>query len=281
MNKKKLLIVIVTYNSEKHLQWNVDGMAGCLDIDLCVVDSGSKDTTYIDQLNCPANVSLTVIKEENVGFVKGNNLALGDLALYDYVLYLNPDAKINENDLAKLIQVADLPANAEYGGFTVPLIRYDINTKSSLNVYDSVGIGCNSIGRWYDLNANEPVKTNNLTGLSEIEAICGAFMLVRGHVLREAVDSKGKPGFESSFYMYKEDIELSCRIIKKGYKLGLFRDVTAFHCRGWQGSRKNIAYWAKYQSAKNDIFVAIRYKKRALPFTIAKYIVVCLFERGK
>lgn len=280
MNQKKILIVIVTYNSEKHLQWNVDGMAGDLNIDLCIVDSGSKSTRYIDELVTPKNVILKVIKEKNVGFVKGNNLALDDLHLYDYVLYLNPDAKIEEKDLTQLLNAADSASNAEYGAFTVPLIRYDIDKKLSLNVYDSVGIGCSKIGRWYDIDANSAVKPTLLSGISEIEAICGAFMLVRGQVLRDALDSRGKPGFESSFYMYKEDIELSRRIIKKGFKLGLFHDVTAFHCRGWQGSRKNIAYWAKYQSAKNDIFVAVRYKKRALPFSIAKYIVVNLFERG-
>lgn len=278
MSKKKILIVIVTYNSEKHLQWNVDGLAGNLSIDLCVVDSGSKDTAYIDKLNCPENVSLRVIKEKNVGFVKGNNLALDDLNLYDYVLYLNPDAKIEEKDLVKLLNVADLPDNAKYGAFTIPLIRYDIKNKSSLNIYDTVGIGCSSIGRWYDIDANLPVKPNEQRGVYGIEAICGAFMLVRGQVLLTALDSKGKPGFERSFYMYKEDIELSCRIIKKGYQLGLYHDVTAFHCRGWQGSRKDIAYWARYQSAKNDIFVARRYKKRALPFSIAKYLLVRFIE---
>lgn len=278
MSEKKILVVVVTYNSEKHLQWNVDGMAGSLPIDLCVVDSGSKDTSYIDNLRCPENVSLRVIKKDNVGFVKGNNLALGNLHLYDYVLYLNPDAKIEEKDLASLLVVADAPSNAQYGAFTVPLIRYDINTKSSLNIYDSVGIGCSSIGRWYDIDANVPVKPHASKGVSEVEAICGAFMLVRGQVLREALDSKSQPGFESSFYMYKEDIELSRRIIKKGYKLALFSGVTAFHCRGWQGSRKDIAYWARYQSAKNDIFVACRYKRRALPFSVAKYLLVRFIE---
>lgn len=282
MSKKKILIVIVTYNSEKHLQWNIDGLAGNTSIDLCIVDSGSKDTTYIDELICPANISLKVIKEKNVGFVKGNNLALDDLPLYDYVLYLNPDAKIEEKDLAKLLDVADLPVNANYGAFTVPLIRYDINKKASLDIYDSVGLGCSPIGRWYDIDANKPVQhSDKNSGISDIEGICGAFMLVRGHILVEALDSRGKPGFESSFYMYKEDIELSCRIIKQGYKLGLYHDVIAYHCRGWQGSRKDIAYWARHQSAKNDIFVACRYKKKAIPFSIAKYILVRFFEGGK
>lgn len=281
MIQKKILIIIVTYNSEKHLQWNVDGMAGDLNIDLCIVDSGSKDTTYIDELSIPQNVSLRVIKEKNVGFVKGNNLALDESQRYDYVLYLNPDAKIEEKDLTKLLDAADAPSHARFGAFTVPLIRYDINTKQSLNVYDSVGIGNSAIGRWYDIDANSPVKAATSSGVSEIEAICGAFMLVRGQVLMNALDSRGKPGFESSFYMYKEDIELSRRIIKNGFKLGLFHDVTAFHCRGWQGSRKDIAYWARYESAKNDIFVAVRYKKLALPFSIAKYILVRFFESKK
>ncbi|PAX10299.1 glycosyltransferase family 2 protein [Klebsiella pneumoniae] len=279
--KRKILIVIVTHNSERHIQWAVDGLlSSTLNIDLCIVDSGSPDTSYLDRLNVPSNVSLSLIKERNVGFVKGNNLAIKNLELYEYVLYLNPDAKIEADDLEKLLHIADLPCNIKFGAFTVPLIRFDIIKKCSLNVYDSVGIECSPSGRWYDVKSNVPVKeiSNNDT-ITETNAICGAFFLVRSSILSEAVDSQGCPGFESSFYMYKEDIELSCRIISQGYKLGIVHAITAFHCRGWQGKRANIPYWAKYHSAKNDVYVAWRYKKRALPLSISKYFFVRIFER--
>lgn len=280
--KRKLLIVIVTHNSEKHIQWAVDGLSSSSSFfDLCIIDSGSDDTSYLDALRIPENLSFFIKKEKNIGFVKSNNLALNDVASYEYVLYLNPDARIEAGDLERLLSIADLPCNANFGAFTVPLVRFDITTKSSLNVYDSVGIECSTWGRWYDVKANEPIDAmDNGCDITEVNAICGAFFLVRGSVLLEATDSRGYTGFESSFYMYKEDIELSCRILKKGYRLGVVHGINAFHCRGWQGKRKDIPYWARYHSARNDIFVAWRYKKRALPMSIAKYFFVRLFERN-
>lgn len=281
MKKTKLLIIIVSYNSKKHLQWAISGLSGSrLDIDLSIVDSGSVDTAYIDDLNFPANINVFIRKETNIGFVAGNNLALSDVNDYDYILYLNPDARIEAANLDRLIEIANDSSNGYIGAFTVPLIRFNIDTMSSMNIYDSVGIKCNVWGRWYDYCANEPVTDIiNQSIITLTEGICGAFMLVRSSVLSQALDSTGQSGLERSFYMYKEDIELSCRIISKGYKLGVVNDISAFHCRGWQGKRPNIPYWARYQSAKNDIFVAVRYKKRALPFSCLKYIFVRFFEK--
>jgi len=279
--KTRILIIIVTYNSEKHLQWSIDGLGGTkLKIDLCIVDSGSTDSSYLNSIVIPSGITLTVIKEKNIGFVAANNLALTNLENYDFVLYLNPDARIDARDLEKLIHIANLDSNKNIGAFTVPLIRFDIDNMCPINTYDSVGIKCNFFGKWYDDMANEPVS--NLPRSQSIfftEAICGAFMLVKTDILMSALDSVGKPGFESSFYMYKEDIELSCRIRSKGYKLAILNSVNAFHCRGWQGKRKNIPYWARFQSAKNDIFVAFKYKKKALPFSILKFLFVTLIER--
>lgn len=275
---KKILIIIVTYNSEKHIQWCLDGLKTSRNvIDVIIVDSGSKNISYLDTLTYSDNLTVTINKSENIGFVAANNTASDIFDGYEYVLYLNPDARIEGDNLDKLLIMADSHSFSHYGAFTVPLIRYDINRKESLNVYDSLGISCNVMGRWHDIMANEKVFT--LSGTNEIEAICGAFFLARASVLLSARDSQGKVGFERKFYMYKEDIELSQRIIKSGYRLVINNNIYAYHCRGWQGDRNKIPFWARYQSARNDVFVARKYKWRALPFSIVKYIWVKFIER--
>lgn len=275
--KSRVLVIIVTYNSDKYIQWCIGGLDGSnMDITIRVVDSGSNDNGYLYGVNSLNKIS--IIKEENIGFVAGNNVALYDLADFDWVLFLNPDARIEADALDKLISYASDKKQEKVGAFSVPLVRYDIEKKCGLNVFDSVGISCNCYGRWRDLYSNSPVK-NFEHEFSSVDAICGAFMLIRSSALQRCVDSKRLPGFERSYYMYKEDIELSQRLIKSGWIIGIYNLVTAFHCRGWSDSRHQVPYWARWHSAKNDVDVAVKYKWRALPLAISKYIWVRLFEK--
>ncbi|HDZ1465529.1 TPA: glycosyltransferase family 2 protein, partial [Klebsiella pneumoniae] len=119
----------------------------------------------------------------------------------------------------------------------------------------------------------------NSTSLVNYEAICGAFMLCRVSALMQLKDSSGNIGFEESFFMYKEDIELSLRI-KRKWQILMFHDLFAYHCRGWGGERKKNPYWSRLISAKNDMKIASKFKKRALPFSILKYLYVILIERN-
>lgn len=273
----KCLVVVVTYNSEKHIQWCVSGLDHIgSDIEIRIVDSGSTNTKYLDGLE--TTNKLSVIKEENIGFVAGNNRALYDIDNFDWVLFLNPDARIESDNLKKLLQFSEQSELNDIGIFTVPLVRFDINAMKSLNVFDSVGIACNYYGRWYDIKANES-QSEIEENFSPTEAICGAFMLTRVSALKQCVDSKGKPGFERSFFMYKEDIEMSQRFIKAGWQLGVYNKCTAFHCRGWNASRKAVPYWAKWHSAINDVYVAKKYKWRSLPLALSKFLWVKYLEK--
>lgn len=275
--KDRVLVVVVTYNSKKHIQWCIEGLnASSLDITIRIVDSGSKDTEYLNSIKSPHDVE--IIKKDNVGFVAGNNLALYTLDDFDWVLFLNPDARIDAGSFDSLVSYAASDDNKKIGAFTVPLIRYDIEKKCSLNLFDSVGINCNYFGRWRDIHSNERTFEMKST-FTEVDAICGAFMLVRMSALKISVDSTGAPGFERKYYMYKEDIELSQRIIKSGWTIVVYNSVTAFHCRGWSDSRSAVPYWARWHSAKNDVDVALKYKWRALPLAITKYMWVKFLEK--
>ncbi|GAA3884364.1 glycosyltransferase [Gibbsiella dentisursi] len=274
--KDRVLVVIVTYNSEKHIQWCIDGLnKTSSNITIRIVDSGSKETNYLNTVE--STNEITIIKKDNIGFVAGNNTALYDLDFFDWVLFLNPDACIDSESFDSLISYAAREENNKVGAFTVPLIRYDIEKKCSLNLFDSVGINCSYLGRWHDIYANNEV-CNIEESFTEVDAICGAFMLVRREALKSSADSTGGLGFERKYFMYKEDIELSQRIIKSGWKIGVYNLVTAFHCRGWSDSRKVVPYWARWHSAKNDVDVAFKYKWRALPFALIKLIWVRFLE---
>lgn len=273
----KCLIIIVTYNSEKHIQWAVDGLSHSKNnLTIRIVDSGSKNTDYLDRLISVHNVE--IIKEENIGFVAGNNKALYDAEKYDWVLFLNPDARIDFDKFDLLLDVCSDRNMAHAGIFSVPLVRFDIDKKLPLEVMDSMGIACSSIGRWYDIKSNDALVSPKDT-ISSVDAVCGAFMMIRVKALQQCLDKSGQIGFERSYHMYKEDIELSLRFKKKGWDIKLVNSLNAYHCRGWNSARNSVPYWARLNSAVNDLDIASRYKLRALPYAIAKYIWVRFFEK--
>ncbi|KFX21079.1 glycosyltransferase family 2 protein [Pectobacterium betavasculorum] len=275
----KCLIIVVTYNSNKHINWVIEGLeSSTSDLTIKIVDSGSTDSSYLYGIK--TQHFLHIEEHENIGFVAANNIALTNISEFDWVLFLNPDAMIEGKELDRLLAIASLDKFKNIGIFSVPLIRYDIENKRALGVYDSLGISCNAIGKWFDLGSNQPLLNadNEQEDFSEVEAICGAFMLVRRTVLEQCTDKSGGIGFERNYYMYKEDIELSLRVRKKKWKLAIINGVNAFHCRGWNHSRSKIPYWARYHSAINDVDVAWRYKFRALPYALAKYVWVKFFE---
>lgn len=266
---KKVLVVIVTHNSSKYINWAIEPLKN-KELLIRIVDSGSTDLDYLKDIENSSNVD--IIYKENIGFAKGNNIALFDVENYDFVLFLNPDARVESDILDILISRAYLPEYDNVAIFSVPLIKYDINNNTAMNMYDSLGIYCDWLGRWKDRRG-----IISMSSLKQYEAICGAFMLCRTHILQTCKDSNGNIGFEESFKMYKEDIELSLRVKKSGL-LHIFSDLYAFHCRGWGNKRKNNPYWTRLCSAENDMVVAFKYKWRALPFALLKLIYVRYFE---
>ncbi|WP_409159192.1 glycosyltransferase [Pectobacterium sp. B2J-2] len=276
---KKCLIIIVTHNSNNYINWVIEGLESSnSNLSIRIIDSGSTDTNYLYELKTKHDFN---IKEYgNIGFVAANNKALTNISEYDWILFLNPDARVEGKHLDTLLDTVSMEQFSDTGIFSVPLIRYDIEQKKSLNVYDSLGIACNLVGKWSDLSTNEPVDDNHdKKNFSDVDAVCGAFMLVRKHTLEQCLDRKNNVGFERSYHMYKEDIELSLRVKKKGWNVKVINEISAFHCRGWKNNRSEIPYWARYHSAINDVDVAWRYKIRALPYALAKYIWVKFLER--
>ena len=269
---KKILVIVVTHNSYKFLDWCAQPIIDNKYCDLSIVDSGSDDKDYLEKYKGCANVYI----EENIGFAKANNRALNNLDRYEYVLFLNPDARIESNEIDILIDEVDRKNNDGFSYFSVPLISYDFDSGVERGFYDSLGIKSTWYGKWYDVR--EPLHID-LKKVNDSKVYCGAFFLVSTKALRSATNNKGSIGFEDYLYMYKEDIELSLRLKKKGYKGCLIKNVKANHCRGWDNVRSKVPFWAKYYSARNDIFNARKYNFFALPYSLLKFAYVMLWER--
>lgn len=71
---------------------------------------------------------------------------------------------------------------------------------------------------------------------NEIDVVSGAFMMVDKKVLG-AVGS-----FDEDYFMYAEDIDLSCRIQKSNFKNYCFADTTIIHFKGESTTKQSADY---------------------------------------
>ena len=77
----------------------------------------------------------------------------------------------------------------------------------------------------------------------EVDVLSGAFMMLRKETLK-------KSGFlDENFFMYGEDIDLSYRVIKAGYKNYFFADTSIIHYKGESTKKGSLNYVFMFYNA--------------------------------
>lgn len=238
----KLSVIIVNYNVKHFIEqclFSVLQASRYLDTEVFVVDNNSVDG------------SVTLIKEkfpqvilienkENTGFSVANNQAIRQ-AKGQYVLLLNPDTVVQEDTFSKVIDFMD--HHPEAGGLGVKMLDGQGNfapeskrglPTPSVAFYKMFGLAkifpkSQRFGKYHLSYLPE-------NDINEIDVISGAFMLMRMKVL----DQIGL--LDETFFMYGEDIDLSYRITKAGYKNYYFPKTQIIHYKGESTKRSSINY---------------------------------------
>lgn len=238
----QLTVIVVNYNVEYFLDQclqSVRDASKYLDIETIVVDNASIDGSVELLQNKYSDFHL-ILNEVNVGFSKANNQGI-EIAKGKYVLLLNPDTVVEESSFKKVIDYMD--AHPEAGGMGVRMIDGRGNflpeskrglPKPMVAFYKIFGLSkifprSKRFGQ-YHLGHLSEFET------AEIDILSGAFMLMR----KEALDKVG--ALDESFFMYGEDIDLSYRIQKGGYKNIYFPETTIIHYKGESTKKSSVNY---------------------------------------
>jgi GT2 family glycosyltransferase len=97
---------------------------------------------------------IILIKSDNRGFARANNLAFNEIADEDgVVIFLNPDTFLPEDYISQAVGI--LSGNPEAGVVSGKLLGYDIKKVTATGRIDSTGIFRTSFGRWYDRGKGE------------------------------------------------------------------------------------------------------------------------------
>lgn len=275
LKKKPICSVIIkTHDSEKFIHKAIL----CLEKQtvpverIVIMDSASKDPSYLNKHTNKTNIEM-IIEKEDVGFCQGNNIGMSKIhPKSDYVLFLNPDAFLHPKFIEGAIQFMEQSKYQTVGCLTGGLLGYDIDKNQPTGKYDSTGIFQSWYGRWYDRDQEKLYLPNYYKNHEQVPAICGALMFCRKKALDQVL-LKGKEVFDNTFFMYKEDIDLSLRLRKAGWNLMFVPSLHAYHCRGWK-ARSRMPRSARLYSARNEIKVHMRHRSPYIAYSLAKYLLV-------
>jgi len=237
----KLDIIIVNYNVKYYLEqclYAVREAVVGVDSQIWVVDNNSKDGSveYLQPLFPEVNF---IQSKENGGFSKANNLAIRQ-SHGEYVLLLNPDTIVSSKTIKECIHLLD--EHPEIGCTGVSMYNadgtYARESKRSVptakvSFYKMCGLSTlfpkHREFAKYHMGFLDPNESN------EIEILSGAYCMMR----RKALDEVGL--LDETFFMYGEDIDLSYRFIKNGWK-NWYLPTPMIHYKGESAHPSTIRY---------------------------------------
>ncbi|MBL7902295.1 MAG: glycosyltransferase [Bacteroidia bacterium] len=238
----QLSVIIVNYNVKHFLEqclYSVYKALGQLNAEVFVVDNNSVDGS-IGLIREKFPQVKVIANKVNKGFSAANNQAILQSS-GKYVLLLNPDTVVQEDTFSK--SIAFMEAHPEAGGLGIKMLDGKGNflpeskrglPKPSVAFYKIFGLaklfpGSKKFGQYHltylDKNANH-----------QVDVLSGAFMLIR----KECLDKVGL--LDETFFMYGEDIDLSYRITKAGYKNYYFSDSSIIHYKGESTKKSSVNY---------------------------------------
>jgi N-acetylglucosaminyl-diphospho-decaprenol L-rhamnosyltransferase len=279
-----LCVVIVNYNTRDLLRdclRSVFASRGVGELAVCVVDNASSDGSAAMVGTVFPQVRV-IASHENRGFAAANNLALRNCRSA-FVLLLNPDTILPQDALAQAI--AFLANHPDAGVVGPKLMRpdgsLDLACRRSfptpeISFYRMTGLSrlfpkSRLFGR-YNLTYLDPNQT------TEVDAVVGAFMLLRGELLEQV------GLLDEQFFMYAEDLDW-CKRIKE-----TVNPQTRRHWQVWYDpaiqvqhvKRASSSRSVKAQRAFNDTMLQFYRKHYATstPFWLNGLVVGGIVLRG-
>ncbi len=251
-------IIIINYNVKYFLEqclYSLRRSAGMPAPEVIVIDNDSTDGS-LDYLVPRFPEVRFVRNSSNTGFARACNQGAA-MASGELVLFLNPDTLVAEDSLAICARFFQEHPGA--GALGVRMVdgsgRFLKESKRSFpspltSMYKLAGLSSlfpsSSLFSRYHLGHLDPRQDH------EVDVLAGAFMMVRKDVLQQV------GYFDETFFMYGEDVDLSYRIQKAGYKNYYTAQTEIIHFKGESTKRGSLNYVRMFYSAMS-IFVKKHY----------------------
>ena len=236
-------VIIVNYNTLELTKNTINSIiekTEGLDYEIILVDNASTDGS-IDFFEKEYKNKIIFIKNnENLGFGRANNKGI-EISKGKYVFLLNSDTLLINNAIKILFDFMEKNNNCGVCGGNL----YTKDLKPSFSFFEEIpyitlkteiDVYLNIFKRLFEKITNKKNNFNYDIISKKVGAISGADMMIRRKVLE-------KVGFfDSDFFMYAEEIELTYRIFKAGYLSFSVPNSKIIHLEGQSPSFKETKF---------------------------------------
>jgi GT2 family glycosyltransferase len=236
-------VVVVNFNGRELLRRCLFTLLGTdyPDFEVVVLDNASTDGSLEEaesRFGADSRVRF-VRNSENLGHAEGCNIG-ARIATGRYIVFLDSDTELRAvNWLWELVHVME-------GDGSVGLAQAKLVLAEDEGCLDYVCVGVDALGTWA---ATYGLREEGLRENFEIFAASSGCCIVR----REVFDEAG--GFDSDYFIYDDDTDLSLRVRLLGYQVLLVPSAVVVH-RG--GVLRGLNSVTLYHSSKNRMRTALK-----------------------
>jgi len=233
MNKPKLSIIVLSYNTKKLLfdcLSSLKNVRNEIDFEVIVPDNGSSDRS-LQMVKSEFPWVKAIDNKNNLGFAAGNNTAR-HCVNGEYILFLNSDTVVMKGTLKETVSYMD--RNNKVGALSCKVLlpngQLDRDTRRSFitpwigftHIFlklDRVFPKSKLFAKYWYGYISEGVE-------HEVDVVQGAFILTRKKIL----DDIG--WFDEDYFLDGEDIDLCWRVKDAGWKIIYYPKVAILHLKG-------------------------------------------------
>jgi len=219
----RLTIQIVNYNSRDHLQGCLASLESFLaknkDVaELIIINNDADPIGYFFSSLPQAESRPKIIEiNENVGFGKAHNRGVKE-ARGEYILFLNPDTKILDRSLEKMLNIFEVD---EKIGIAGPIL-VDCKGQFQKECWGFEKTPLSTIKSKLS-GRNDQVEEGSIF---EVDWVSGGAMIIKKSIFSEL------GGFDEKYFMYFEDVDLCFQAKKKGWKIAVNPAARVHHQGG-------------------------------------------------
>jgi len=262
-------IIIVNYNAGEWLQRSLKSALAHSVGAVTVVDNNSNDSSILDAHTSISDERLEwILNSDNRGFAAANNQVLSAMES-EFAVLMNPDCELAEDTLDHILAVfAEEPTMGmascrilnDDGSLQTTCRRRFPTPMSALARILLLHKLFPNDRRLRNFNYGDTVVPNQ--PLEFVEAISGAFMVVRQSALEEV------GLLDENYFMHCEDLDWCKRFELSGWKVGFVSSTSVIHAKGVSSKSRPLRVMWTLHLGMNRFFNKFYYEKFSWPLSL-------------
>ena len=260
----KISIIFPSHNGENYLNRNLDSimhLSNLNEIELIIIDNNSHDKSKEIIKSYYTEIDINLIEQnKNIGFAKACNLS-ASYARGEFLFITNQDMIFIPDFFKNLLDLyKELKINREI--VISPAIIFE---GDGIHYY---GAKIHFLGFSYTPNIGQKLPKKRI--VKETQRFSGGSLFIKNKLFSKM------GGFDSIYFMYYEDTDLSLKLIRNGYKIHTTNIPHLIHQKH-EWNLNNFRYYLLERNRFLFFFKNIDNYKKIIPFIILSEVIL-LFQ---